>query len=83
VVGRNIRSGRGEIDLLVRWPGLLVAVEVKTRAGADPRTAYTDDKSRAVRQAARLLRPRPRRLDLIAVELGRQAVDIRWVPGVV
>jgi Holliday junction resolvase-like predicted endonuclease len=82
-VGRNVRGGRGEIDLLVRWPGRLVAVEVKTRVRADPRTAYTEAKSQAIRRAFRYVNPQPRRLDLVTVELGRQTVDIRWIPGVV
>ena len=60
-----------------------MAVEVKTRIGADPRAAYTDEKSRTFRDTVSLVRPRPQRLDLITVELGRWAVDIRWIPGVV
>jgi Holliday junction resolvase-like predicted endonuclease len=82
LVGRNVRAGRGEIDLLVRWQGKLVAVEVKTRLGSDPRPSFTRDKARRVRATMRLLSPRPQRLDLVTVEAGQAGAGIRWVPGV-
>jgi len=82
VVGRNVRAGRGEIDLLVRWDGKLVAVEVKTRQGGDPRTSFTRDKASKVRATMKRLKPRPQRLDLVAVEVGPAGADIRWLPGV-
>jgi Holliday junction resolvase-like predicted endonuclease len=81
-VGRNVRAGRGEIDLLVRLDATLVAVEVKTRAGGDPRRAYTPEKARHVVEAAGRLQPSPRRVDLVAVAVGPAGVDIRWIPGV-
>ncbi|MBT8192460.1 MAG: YraN family protein [Acidimicrobiia bacterium] len=82
VLGRNVRAGRGEIDLLVRLDSTLVAVEVKTRAGGDPRQAYTAEKARKVDETAGRLTPSPGRVDLIAVAVGRAGVDIRWIPGV-
>jgi Holliday junction resolvase-like predicted endonuclease len=82
VVGRNVRAGRGEIDLLVRMDSRLVAVEVKTRVGSDPRTAYTALKADRVWAAVGRLTPRPQRVDLVAVTLTPQGADIRWVPGV-
>lgn len=81
-MGRNVRAGRGEIDLLVRLDGTLVAVEVKTRAAGDARSAYSGEKARNVAETARRLRPAPSRLDLIAVAVGSAGVDIRWIPGV-
>ncbi|MGI9649130.1 MAG: YraN family protein [Acidimicrobiia bacterium] len=81
-VDRNVWAGRGEVDLLVRWDRKLVAVEVKTRLGADPRLAFTFDKARKVRDTMRLLSPRPSRLDLVAVEVGRAGAEVRWIPGV-
>ncbi len=83
VVGRNVRAGRGEVDLLVRIDAALVAVEVKTRVGSDPRIAYTAEKADRVWAAIGRLNPRPRRLDLVAVALTTEGADIRWIPGVV
>ena len=82
LIERNASVGRGEIDLVVRWPDAVVAVEVKTRVDADPSHAYTADKSRSLREAVRGIRPRPGRLDLVLVRLGRHTVDLRWIPGV-
>ena len=82
IVGRNVRAGRGEIDLLVRMDSTLVAVEVKTRVGTDPRRAYTVEKSDHVWETARRLTPRPRRVDLVAIELTSGGAGIRWIPGV-
>lgn len=82
IIARNVRSGRGEIDLLVRLNSTLVAVEVKTRVGADPRGAYTAEKADRVWAALGRLTPRPQRVDLIAVALTADGADIRWIPGV-
>ncbi len=60
----------------------LVAVEVKTRVGADPRGAYTSQKADRVWAAVGRLTPRPKRVDLIAVELTPAGADLRWIPGV-
>ena len=81
-MGRNVRAGRGEIDLLVRMDSTLVAVEVKTRLGADPRPAYTVEKSEHVWETVRRLSPRPQRVDLVAIELSAEGAAIRWIPGV-
>ncbi len=82
IVARNVRSGRGEIDLIVRFPDGLVAVEVKTRTGGDPRDAFTRRKADHVWQAVGGLKPKPRRVDLVAVSLTRAGVGILWIPGV-
>ncbi|MGI9609691.1 MAG: YraN family protein [Acidimicrobiia bacterium] len=82
VAGRNVRAGRGEIDLLVRFDSTLVAVEVKTRAAGDIRSAYTEEKAKNVAETVRRLRPSPRRMDLITVAVGLAGVEIRWIPGV-
>lgn len=54
VVGRNWRDGRrGELDLIVRRGGLVVAVEVKTRTGSafgDPLEAITRAKALRLRR---------------------------------
>jgi Holliday junction resolvase-like predicted endonuclease len=81
-VVRNLRVGVDEIDLLVRFGSLLVAVEVKTRAGADPVEGFTPRKAARLRRAGNRLDPPPRRYDLITVETGEAGVGIRWIPGV-
>lgn len=82
VLGRNLRAGRGEVDLLVSEAGTVVAVEVKTRIGEDPMVQITADKQRRMRQAALLLRPRPLRIDVIAVRLDPSGAEIRRVRAV-
>ena len=74
--------GADEIDLLVAFGGLLVAVEVKTRRGGDPAEAFTAAKAERLRRAGQGLRPRPGRYDLVTVCAGRGGVDVRWLPGV-
>ena len=80
-MARNVRAGRGEIDLLARIDGRLVAVEVKTRRGVDPRVQMTDAKSERVRSAVARLRPRPSRIDVVAVLLDERGATVRWVRG--
>jgi Holliday junction resolvase-like predicted endonuclease len=82
-VASNLRSGHGEVDLLVAIDGRLVAVEVKTRVGEDPLIQLTTEKERRMWEAAWRLRPRPSRIDVVAVRLDRSGITIRWIPGVV
>lgn len=82
LVGRNVRAGRGEIDLLMRMGRRLVAVEVKTRIGHDPRTAFDPAKAERTAAAARRLRRRPQRMDLVTVRLDRLGARVHWIPGV-
>jgi Holliday junction resolvase-like predicted endonuclease len=77
-----VRSGRGEIDLLVWVEGRLVAVEVKTRVGEDPLVQLTEEKRRRMRQAANRLDPPPARIDLVTVRVEPAGVTIRWLRGV-
>jgi putative endonuclease len=82
IVGRNVRSARGEIDVVADIDGVRVAVEVKSRLGAadDPVEAFHAAKAARVRAAAARLHPPVHRVDFIGVTLGREAVTIRWVP---
>jgi len=82
LIGRNVRVGRDEIDLLVEIEGELVVVEVKTGAGRGTRPweNYDDEKAARIRRAARAISAR--RIDLIAVELTVAGATIRWLPGV-
>lgn len=55
LVARNWRSGRGELDLIVATPGVLVVCEVKTRRTARFGSAFdavTHDKRRRLRRLA-------------------------------
>jgi putative endonuclease len=83
IVARNLRVGRGEIDLVVGFGGLRAAVEVKTsQTGGldDPSYAFTVAKARQVRRLAGEIGIS--RIDLVAVKLGRDGVGIRWAPHV-
>jgi Holliday junction resolvase-like predicted endonuclease len=83
LLASNLRSGRGEIDLLIAVGGRVVAVEVKTRTGEDPLIQLTSEKAGRMWAAAARLRPRPSRIDVVAVRFDRSGVTIRWVPGIV
>ncbi len=84
IVGRNLRVGRNEIDLLAEIDGQRVAIEVKTGASwhgaSDPVGNFDDVKAQRVRDAAQALRPAAMRVDLICVTVGRSGVAIRWSP---
>lgn len=81
VVGRNVRVGRDEVDLVIRIGDELAVVEVKTGLGSGTRPweNYDEGKAARIRRAADALSIR--RIDLIAVELKRDGVTIRWSPG--
>jgi putative endonuclease len=83
IIARNVRVGRGEIDLVVELGGRRVAVEVKTiQTGGldDAAFAFTPIKAAQVRRLAGRLGIH--RVDLIAVSLGSSGVAIRWIPEV-
>ena len=87
VVARNVRVGRGEIDLIAVHRRRRVAVEVKTVVAAErnsvrPEDAFTAKKARTVRRLANLLdRPAPR-VDLVAVTLSESGARVRWLRSV-
>ena len=57
LVGRNVRVGRGELDLIVRRGDVLAFVEVKARRSADygtPEDAVDGHKRRQVARLAEL-----------------------------
>ena len=82
-MARNVRIGRGEIDLVVALGDQKVVVEVKTvQTGGpdDPAFAFDRRKAAQVRRLAnRLGIPR---IDLVAITIGPEGVDIRWIPAV-
>jgi putative endonuclease len=66
VLARNLRIGRGEIDLVCEHDGDVVFVEVKARRGADfgtPAEAVTARKQRALLALAARYLARTRRAD--------------------
>ncbi|MCX7618391.1 YraN family protein [Tepidiforma sp.] len=77
ILGRNLRIGGGEIDLLARDGGTLVFVEVRTRRGAPGLAAESVDAAKVAKllAAARAyceregLDPEATRLDVVAVDL--------------
>jgi len=82
ILFRNLRLWPGEIDLLVEVAGALVAVEVKTRVGADPVEEMTDLKAERLRRSGHRLSPRPDRYDLVAVRLTTGGAQVRWLPAI-
>lgn len=91
ILGRNLRTPQGEIDLLAIAGGVLVAVEVKARHplswahGEDAlRPAQRRRLGRALLWSAARLRWRgPARVDLAAVEwLGEQPCGFELLAGI-
>ncbi len=82
IAGRNLRVGRGEIDLLAVLDGRRVAVEVKTRGpgSGDPLDGFGPDKAARVRRAAAALDPPVHRVDLVTVTVTGDGVAVRWLP---
>ena len=84
VLGRNVRLGRGEIDLHVSLDGVSVAVEVKTvvarRRSDDAIYQFSFRKADTVRRYARRLQPPAKRVDFVAITFRAHGADIRWVP---
>ena len=88
VLERNLRVGRGEIDLLIDTGRERAVVEVRSVAGeripggVDPVLALDEGKAGRVRRAAAALDPPIARVDLVAVRFHRAGVDLHWVPRV-
>ncbi len=86
VLARNLRVGRGEIDILAEVDGERTVVEVRSRwavsdaRSPDPLDAFDAPKARQVRKLAASLSARARRVDLIAVRFHRDGVDLLWLP---
>jgi len=76
ILARNVRCGRGEIDLIIQDRGVVVAVVVQT--GIDPVEHFTDQKIATLRLAMSRLQPSPRRLDLVTIEPDAERVIVQW-----
>jgi len=93
VLGRNVRVGRGEIDIIARRAGVLAFVEVKarrTRTCGAPEDAVDGRKRRQVARLAELwLAVRPWslrgvdevRFAVVAVDAGSGPATIRHLAG--
>ena len=82
-MARNLRVGRGEIDLLIELGGEPVAVEVKTSVASsvgDPIYHFDEAKQRQVRALAQ--QQGVFRIDYVGVELSAQGATIRWLPRI-
>jgi putative endonuclease len=83
IIGRNVRVGSDEIDLVVRDGADVVAVEVKcTTTGDDPLLAVDDEKFANLERAASGHRQRIVRIDIVSVQLNRDGATIRWLRDV-
>jgi Holliday junction resolvase-like predicted endonuclease len=83
VHARNVRVGRGEIDLVVTDRGTRVAVEVRSITGTQPLLeAFDPAKADQVRRLAGEIEPPCRRVDLVAVRFGPRFVDLHWLRAV-
>jgi putative endonuclease len=78
ILERNLRIGRGEIDIVADDHGVVAVVEVKTRRGSAmgmPHEAVTEAKKMQLRRLGRMLATRHRgrrlRFDVAGVTLGR------------
>jgi Holliday junction resolvase-like predicted endonuclease len=79
VLGRNVRHRIGEVDLVVGWQHQTVAIEVKTLIGAGNPLARIDSlKQRRLRRMTR--KQGSRRVEVVAVSLYEEHVEVRWVP---
>ncbi len=80
VVARNVAIGSGELDILAMDGPRRVVVEVRTITGHhDPLDAYDPAKAAQVSRLA--ARVGADRVDLMAIRLGREAAELRWVRG--
>lgn len=80
-MARNVRIGRGELDLIVAFGDELVAVEVKTgSAGSDPIHHFDEAKQEQVRSLARIRRIG--RVDYVGVVRSDDGFIVHWLPCV-
>ncbi len=88
VLGRNLRAGGGEIDILAREGATLVVVEVRHRARGTLAADLSVDRDklrnlwrclRAIRRKHRIQPTMPVRIDLVLLGDGTEPVVLRGV----
>ena len=80
VVCRNVKVGRGELDLLALDRNQRVVVEVRAiTADRDPIDAIGSDKRRRVTRLAGVVGAS--RIDFLGIRIGPRDVVVHWVPG--
>ena len=91
VVSKQDRTPFGEIDLVCKYQGEIIFVEVKTRQTATfgfPEEAVTKDKMNHMIRSAEFLRNKnhwleqPWRMDVIAIEYDQDPVKITHIEGI-
>lgn len=81
VLGRNLRVGRGEIDLLFDFGGVRTVVEVRSTTGGEPPHLRFDGRKAAqVRSLARKIGAT--RVDVVAIRYTAEGAEIHWLPDV-
>ena len=83
MIGRNVRVGKDELDIVARRGSVTVVAEVKTGTGrSDPIESIDDEKLANILRAIDRLGLHGARVDGIAVEVSRRVVQVRWFEGV-
>ncbi|MCP3995261.1 MAG: hypothetical protein GY722_09375 [bacterium] len=81
ILERNVRIGRGELDLIVSLGGERIAVEVKSGSdGNDPIFHFDSAKQQRVRSLA--AKRGIARIDYVGVSTSESGVTVRWLPRV-
>ena len=84
VRGRNVRTGRREIDLVVQRGGTVAFVEVKWRRSAVEEAWRWPQRARAGEAALALMEQWPAeawRFDLVTIEEETHGIRLRHLPG--
>lgn len=77
---RNVRVGRGEIDLIGSIERIRFLVEVRSRVSeVAPIESFDHSKRRQLRRLSREIGIG--RVDLVSVGFGRRFISIHWIPG--
>ena len=83
IIGRNVRVGRSEIDVVGEVRGRPVAFEVKTVVVRHPSDdgiyQVSSDKLAAVRRGIRELSRGAGRVDVVTIGLDEDGAAIRWI----
>lgn len=83
IVERNVFVDRDEIDIVYERDGSFFVVEVKTSSNDDdPLEAFGETKMRRVARAVSGYRLPIAQVDAIAVKIGSNGIEVRWLRGI-